>query len=60
MNNDNVPRGNPDRLDLNDLAQMKRWTRDLGVTQEELAHIVARVGNTATNIREHLLLRRNG
>jgi hypothetical protein len=46
------------RINLSDAEQVRRWTADLGISADELAKIVARVGNTAENVFEHLLLRR--
>ncbi|MGZ5105486.1 MAG: DUF3606 domain-containing protein [Usitatibacter sp.] len=48
----------PERLDLNDPAEVAEWTRVLGVSEEELARAVTASGNTLLNLREHFNLRR--
>jgi hypothetical protein len=60
MNSRHPPERRPDheRIDLDDPDQVRDWTRSLGISAEELARIVASSGNTADNVKEHLLLRR--
>jgi hypothetical protein len=58
MNSSKPTLRDPSRIDLRDSEQVKRWSADLGISEDELARIVADVGNTADNVFEHLLLRR--
>ncbi len=48
----------PERIDLNDTDEVAAWIAALGVSASDLENIVAQVGNSADNVREHVLLRR--
>jgi hypothetical protein len=48
--------GRPDRskINLNEDYEVKYWTRELGVTKEELRRVVEKVGNSAAAVRKEL------
>jgi hypothetical protein len=48
----------PERIDLNDTTEVAAWIAALGVSESDLQRIVAQVGNSSDNVREHVLLRR--
>jgi hypothetical protein len=53
MKTANVP---PDRskIILDSENQVRHWTKHLGVTQQELARAIERVGNSAATVRKQL------
>lgn len=48
--------GNPDRnrINVNEEYELRDWSKSLGVTPEELKRAVARVGDRADAVRQHL------
>jgi len=54
MSDDTTNRGEPDRsrINLDDDYEVRYWTKELGVTKEELARAVAKVGSSASRVRE--------
>ncbi|SEK17324.1 MULTISPECIES: DUF3606 domain-containing protein [unclassified Variovorax] len=44
----------PPRIDKNDSAQVARWTRELDVAHEQLAHAIAEVGDKAADVELYL------
>ena len=55
MDNKNNP-GNPDRntINLNEDYEVSYWTKELGVTKEELTEAVNKAGKSAQAVREYL------
>jgi hypothetical protein len=53
MKNLNVHRDRSKIL-LDSENQVRHWTRHLGVTQQELARAIERVGNSAATVRKEL------
>lgn len=49
-------RGQPDRsrINLHETYEVKYWTKHLGVTREQLAKAVEKVGNSAAAVRKEL------
>jgi hypothetical protein len=47
-----------ERIDLNDRDDVASWLVELGISEEDLLHIVDQVGTSSNNVREHVLLRR--
>lgn len=49
-------RGQPDRsrINLHEDFEVKYWTKHLGVTREQLAKAVEKVGNSAASVRKEL------
>jgi hypothetical protein len=45
----------PQSIDLGDPASVKRWCKEFGVTEAQLAEAVQAVGGDAAAVREHLL-----
>ncbi|MCS0608009.1 DUF3606 domain-containing protein [Massilia solisilvae] len=56
MADDLNQRGQQDRsrINMNEPWEVKYWTRELGVSQEELARAVQQAGNSVTAVREQL------
>jgi hypothetical protein len=46
------------RIDLRDGADVERWTRELSVSREQLAAVVAIAGDRAADVADYL--RQNG
>lgn len=44
----------PDRIDVDDVQSLIRWTRELDTTEEQLRDAVAQVGDKAADIEMHL------
>jgi hypothetical protein len=42
------------RINLNEEWEVKYWTRELGLTKEELERAVKTAGNQAAAVRQHL------
>ncbi len=42
------------RINMNEKWEVAYWTRELGVSEEELARAVQQAGNSAQAVREHL------
>lgn len=49
-------RGQPDRsrINLHEDYEVKYWTKHLGVSREQLAKAVEKVGNSAASVRKEL------
>lgn len=49
-------RGQQDRsrINMNEKWEVAYWTKELGVSEEELARAVQQAGNSANAVREHL------
>jgi hypothetical protein len=49
-------RGQPDRskINMSEDYEVKYWTKELGVTREELGRVVEKVGNSAAAVRKEL------
>jgi AraC-like DNA-binding protein len=56
MADDLNQRGQQDRsrINMNEPWEVKYWTRELGVSQEELARIVRVAGNSVSAVRQHI------
>jgi hypothetical protein len=56
MHDDKQDRGEPDRsrISLNEDYEVRYWTERLGVTKEQLAVAVRKVGNSADAVRQAL------
>jgi hypothetical protein len=56
MSDDKRIRGEPDRsrINLNEDYEIRYWTEQLGVTREQLAVAVKKVGNSADAVRKLL------
>lgn len=56
MSDDRKVRGPQDaaRINLNEDYEVRYWTEELGVSEEELRQAVQRVGSTSKAVREHL------
>jgi hypothetical protein len=42
------------RINTDQDHEVRYWTRELGVTEDELRQVVQRVGSSADSVREHL------
>ena len=53
---DDMKKSGRDRkeISLDEEYEVRDWTRSLGVTKEELAEAVAKVGHSADRVREYL------
>jgi hypothetical protein len=59
MSDDKRKRGRDRKtISLDEEYEVRDWTRSLGVTREELAEAVAKVGHSADRVREHLASRK--
>jgi hypothetical protein len=49
-------RGQQDRsrINMNEKWEVQYWTKELGVSEEELARIVKEAGNSVAAVRKHL------
>lgn len=56
MADDLNQRGQQDRsrINMNEPWEVKYWTKELGVTQDELARIVRVAGNSVAAVRQHI------
>lgn len=56
MSDDLNQRGPQDRsrINVNEPHELRYWTKELGVTEEQLRAAVQAVGVSATSIREHV------
>lgn len=56
MSDDKSKRGSADRsrIALGEEHEVRYWTKELGVSQQELEEAVKSVGNSAQKVREHL------
>jgi DNA-binding XRE family transcriptional regulator len=56
MADDLNQRGQQDRsrINMNEPWEVKYWTKELGVSQEELARIVRVAGNSVSAVRQHI------
>ena len=46
--------GDRSKIVLDGVNQVRRWTKHFGVTQQELARAIERVGNSAAAVRKEL------
>jgi hypothetical protein len=53
MKNASTPRDRS-KIILDSESQVRNWTRHFGVTQQELARAIERVGNSAATVRKQL------
>ncbi len=44
----------PNRIDLSKPEDIDYWTRELGITEQQLRAAVAEVGNWVSDVRSHL------
>jgi hypothetical protein len=42
------------RIDINDPAEVRNWTKALGVTEAKLREAVRKVGTSSTKVRKYL------
>lgn len=56
MSDDKNRRGSADRsrIALGEEHEVRYWTKELGVSREQLEEAVKSVGNSADRVREHL------
>lgn len=56
MSDDKSKRGSADRsrIALGEEHEVQYWTKELGVSKQELQEAVKSVGNSADKVREHL------
>lgn len=56
MADDLNERGQQDRsrINMNEPWEVKYWTKELGVSQDELARIVRVAGNSVSAVRQHI------
>jgi hypothetical protein len=56
MADDLLKKGGPDRtrISLGEKHEVAYWTKELGVTKEELAAAIEQVGHTAAAVRREL------
>jgi uncharacterized protein DUF3606 len=56
MSDDLTKRHQPDRskINMNEDYEVEYWTHALGVSREQLQRAVAKVGESATSVREEL------
>ncbi|MEJ7599764.1 MAG: DUF3606 domain-containing protein [Kofleriaceae bacterium] len=47
--------GDRSRIALGEEHEVRYWTKELGVSQQELEEAVKIVGNSADKVREHLV-----
>ena len=54
-----IKRDTPDRskINMHGSWELKYWTRELGVSKEELQRAVDKVGNSAATVRKELVRR---
>jgi hypothetical protein len=56
MSDNKLKRGQPDRskINMSEDYEVKYWTKELGVTREELQQAIDKVGNSAAAVRKQL------
>jgi hypothetical protein len=56
MSDDLNNRGQQDRsrINMNEKWEVQYWTKELGVSEEELRQIIQQAGNNVTDVRQHL------
>jgi len=56
MPDDRLRRGQPDRskINMNEDYEVRYWIKHLGISKQELAKVVEKVGNSAAAIRKEL------
>jgi len=56
MLDDRLRRGQPDRskINMNEDYEVRYWIKHLGISKQELAKVVEKVGNSAAAIRKEL------
>ena len=56
MADDKSKTGSPDRdrINLSEVYEVQYWTKELGVSEQELREAVKAVGNTSKAVRERL------
>ena len=52
----NISRARPDRskINISEVDEVRYWVRHLSVTEEELARVVEKVGDSAAAVRKEL------
>jgi hypothetical protein len=48
------------KIDTSDADQIKRWTKTLNVSQDDLLRAIEKVGNAAATVRKELLTKTEG
>ena len=56
MSDNKLKRGQPDRrkIKMSEDYEVKYWTKELGVTRDQLQQAVDKVGNSAATVRKQL------
>ena len=56
MPDDRLRRGQPDRskINMSEDFEVQCWSKHLGISKEELASVVEKVGNSAAAVRKEL------
>ena len=56
MSDDTYIRGSQDRsrINTNQDHEVRYWTKELGISEEQLRQAVQRVGSSADKVRDHL------
>jgi len=56
MPDDRLRRGQPDRskINMNEDYEVRYWIKHLGISKQELASVVEKVGNSAAAVRKEL------
>ena len=56
MPDDRLTRSQPDRskINMNEDNEVRHWSKHLGISKEELAKVVEKVGNSAAAVRKEL------
>jgi len=56
MLDDRLRRGQPDRskINMNEDYEVRYWIKHLGISKQELAKVVEKVGNSAAAVRKEL------
>jgi len=56
MPDDRLRRGPPDRskINMNEDYEVRYWIKHLGISKQELAKVVEKVGNSAAAVRKEL------
>ena len=49
-----VGRTDRDRINVNQPHELRDWSKNLGVSEEELRAAVAKVGDSAERVKQHL------
>jgi hypothetical protein len=56
MSDDRLNQGQPDRskINMHEDYEVRYWTKHLGITRDELAKVVEKVGNSAKAVEKEL------